>query len=72
MSSFFKTLISLNRIFTNADDVFIQEITTDTVLSLKKCPHKIYLMLTLQEYHQILRNRNLKAAKKSLFSLGVI
>ena len=55
MSSIFKPLIRRNKIITYLDDVFIQDTTTDTMLQ------------TLNEYHTILANENLKAAPDKSF-----
>ena len=61
MSSIFEPLNRKNKIFTYLDDVFIQDTTTDTMLQ------------TLDQYHNILKNENLKAASdKSFFFLDSV
>ena len=61
MSSIFKPLITKNKIITYLDDVFIKDTTTDTMLQ------------TMNEYHAILENENLRAAPdKSFFLLDSV
>ena len=55
MSGIFKPLLRKIKIITNLDDVFIQDTTTDTMLQ------------TLDQYHNVLKNENLKAAPDKLF-----
>ena len=60
-SSIFKPLIRKIKIITYLDDVFIQDNTTDTMLK------------TLDQYHNILKNENLRAAPdKSFFFLDSV
>ena len=60
-SSIFKPLIRKTKIITYLDDVFIQDNTTDTMLK------------TLDQYHNILKNENLRAAPdKSFFFLDSV
>ena len=59
MSSIFKPLIRKNKIITYLHDVFIQDTTTETILQI------------LDQYHNVLKNENLKAAPdKSFFFLN--
>ena len=61
MSSNVKPSIRKNKLNTYLDDVFIQDTTTDTLLQ------------TLNHYHTILKNENLKAAlDKSFFFLDSV
>ena len=55
MSSILKPLICRTQIITYLDDVFIQDITTDTMLQ------------TLKKYHKILKAENLKAGPDKSF-----
>ena len=60
-SSIFKPLMRKVKIITYLDDVFIQDNTTDTMLK------------TLDQYHNILKNENLRAAPdKSFFFLDSV
>ena len=55
MSSFLKTFIRKKKIFTYVNEVFIQDTTIDTMLQ------------TLDQYHAIIKHKNLKAAPDKSF-----
>ena len=55
MSSIFKPLICKNKVITYLDDIFSQDITTNTMLQ------------TLDQFHYILKNENLEAAPDKSF-----